>query len=90
MRTTVEIDDDLGLALRDHVHRDGGSLRQALNAALRRGLKVSRQARPAPRYRCPAVHMGETVSQSINLDKALALAGAMDDAETARELELRK
>jgi hypothetical protein len=36
------------------------------------------------------MHMGVPMSPSIDLDKALALAGALEDAETTRELELRK
>lgn len=90
MRTTVELDEDLVRELRDQVHREGGSLRQALNVALRKGLHPAEHVRRSPRYRCPAVPMGAPVSPSIDLDKALALAGALEDAETSREIELRK
>jgi hypothetical protein len=90
MRTTVELDDDLVQELRDRLSREGGSLRKALNVALRKGLSGSRRQHPAARYRCPVVHMGMPVSPGIDLDKALALAAALEDAETAGELERRK
>ncbi len=86
----MELDDDLVQELRDRLSREGGSLRKALNSALRKGLYDSgRQSQPAP-YRCPSVHMGMLVSPGIDLDKALALAAALEDAETAGELERRK
>ena len=85
----MELDADLVQELRDRLNREGGSLRKALNAALRKGLYGSGR-RPPARYRCPIVHMGTPVSPGIDLDKALALAGALEDAETAGELERRK
>ena len=90
MRTTMELDDDLVQELKDRLSREGGSMRKALNAALRKGLSSSGRQQPPRRYRCPVVHMGLPVSPGIDLDKALALAGALDDAETAGELERRK
>jgi len=86
----MELDDDLVQELRDRLVREGGSLRKALNAALRRGLSGSSSQQPSARYRCPVAHMGVPVSPGIDLDKALALAGALEDAETAGELERRK
>ena len=86
----MELDDDLIQELRDRLHREGGSLRQALNAALRKGLHGPGRRQPATRYRCPTAHMGVPVSPGIDLDKALALAAALEDAETAGELERRK
>jgi len=86
----MELDDDLVQELRDRQHREGGSLRKALNAALRKGLNGPSGQQPPVRYRCPIVHMGMPVSPGIDLDKALALAGALEDAETAGELERRK
>jgi hypothetical protein len=86
----MELDDDLVRELRERLHREGGSLRKALNAALRKGLSCSNRQQPTARYRCPVAHMGLPVSPGIDLDKALALAGALEDAETAGELERRK
>jgi len=50
--------------------------------ALQPGLAVSRN-RPTPkRYRIRAVSLG-TTSRGIDLDKALALAGSLEDEELA-------
>jgi hypothetical protein len=86
----MELDDDLVQELRDRLSKEGGSLRKALNTALRKGLYGSSRQETPVRYRCPSVHMGSPVSPGIDLNKALALAGALEDAETAGELERRK
>jgi hypothetical protein len=86
----MELDDDLVRELKDRLTREGGSLRKALNAALRKGLYGSGRQQPSTRYRCPSVHMGKPVSPGIDLDKALALAAALEDAETTGELDRRK
>jgi hypothetical protein len=90
MRTTIEIDGDLIKELKERGHREGKSLRKMLNAALRRGLTKPTASRSPRRYKCPAVPMGIPPSASLYLDKALALSGAMEDAEIIRKLELRK
>jgi hypothetical protein len=89
MRTTVEIDNDLIAELKQQGLRERKSLRKVLNTALRRGL-TSPLARAHRRYRCPAIPMGQPLGVKIDLDKALALAGAMEDMEIVRKLELRK
>jgi hypothetical protein len=90
MRTTVEIDDDLIKRLREQAHRDGTSLREKLNAALHKGLSAGGRVRTSRRYKCPSLAMGHPVAPTIDLDKALAISGALEDAEVARELELGK
>lgn len=58
----------------------------ALNDALRAGLGAGGGwARP---YRAPVYELG--VRPGVDLDKALALAGDLEDAEIVRKLELRK
>ena len=89
MRTTIEIDKDLIEELKQQGLREGKSLRKILNAALRRGL-TSPLAKPHRRYRCPSFPMGTPRGAKVDLDKALALAGALEDMEIARKLELRK
>jgi hypothetical protein len=89
MRTTIEIDADIFRALKESAHLEGLSFRAVLNAALRKGM--SAPGRPgARRYRCPRIPMGHVTAAGADLDKALALASAMEDAEIARKLELRK
>lgn len=88
MRTTIDIEDDLLKKLREQARREGKSLRSAVNAALRQGLQGGR-SRPKP-YRCPVFSLRSPVSPSIDLDRALAVADALEEAEVARKLEARK
>ena len=89
MRTTVEIDSDLIAELKRRGLREGLSLRKVLNTALRRGLTIP-SSRTQRRYRCPAFSMGNPRGAKVDLNKALALAGALEDLETVRKLEMRK
>lgn len=86
MRTTVDIDPHLLKRLRAEAHRRGVSFKDALNGALRRGLE-ERPRGPRREYRCPTFAMGVPLRP---LDKALALADALEDEEIARKLSLRK
>lgn len=90
MRTTIEIDDDMGRLLRDMAHRERTSFRAVVNAALRKGLHPTAEAAKGGRFRCPTFHLGGPVSTAIDLDKAMGLAAALEDAEAARKMELRK
>lgn len=86
MRTTIDLDPHLLKRLRAEAHRRGVSFKELLTRVLRRGL----EERPGPEatpYRCPTFPMG---APSRPLDKALALADALEDEEIARELTLRK
>ncbi len=90
MRTTVDIDSALLRRLRDEAHRRRLSFKALLNRVLHRGLEASgRSPRGSPPYRCPTFPLGQP-SAHVNLDKALAVAGALEDEEIARELSLRK
>jgi len=90
MRTTLTIDDDIMDEIRETAHREGVPLKQLVNRLLRLGLGSRKNPRPRKRYRCPAHSLGAPVSGALDLDKALSLASALEDAETARKLELRK
>lgn len=90
MRTTLTIDDDLMQELKDAAHRKGLPLKQLVNRALRRGLRALDESGVAKPYRCPSFSMGVPSPGTIDLDKALAIAGELEDEGTARELELRK
>lgn len=86
MRTTVTLDQDVAAKLREVARERGVSFKAALNDAVRAGL--GGDARSARRYRMPARRMG--VRRGVDLDRALRLAGELEDAEIARKLELRK
>ncbi|MCA1839572.1 MAG: antitoxin [Actinomycetota bacterium] len=86
MRTTVTIAPDLAATLRRIAQERGITFKEALNESLRAGLGT--QAGSTRPYRLRARPMG--LRPGIDLDKALRLAGAMEDAETLHKLELRK
>jgi hypothetical protein len=88
MRTTVRVDDELLEQLKAQARRENVSLTRLLNRTLRAGLKTAPR-RPAKRsrYRERPASMG---APRIALDKALTAAAALEDAEIARELSLRK
>jgi hypothetical protein len=86
MRTTVTLDEDVAARVKRLAAERGVSFKEALNALLRAGLDdPSRRAR---RYRAPTRRLG--ARPGIDLDKALALAGSLEDREVARKIELRK
>jgi hypothetical protein len=86
MRTTIDLDTDLLKRLRDAAHREGVSFKALLHRVLRRGLTMHAPAHPTP-YAVPTVPMGAPLRP---LDKALALADALEAEEIARELGQRK
>jgi hypothetical protein len=85
MRTTVTLDEDVADALKRVARVRGVTFKEALNDSVRRGLAKVEHDAP---YRVPSRSMG--LRPGVNLDKALALAAAEEDAETIRKLELRK
>lgn len=86
MRTTVTLDEDVAAALRALAAERGLSFKEALNAAVRAGLSGSRK-RSTP-YQVPTRPLG--LRPGVDLDKALRLAGELEDDELVRKLELRK
>lgn len=87
MRTTVDIDSHLLRRLRAEAQRRGIAFKDLLHGIIRRGLDDRPAA--AGRYRGRTFAMG-LPTPPIRLDKALALAATLEDAEVARELALRK
>ena len=84
----MRIDDDLLLELKARSRQESLSLTLLVNRLLRRGLQASRRdERPSRRYREPALSLGKP---AMDLDKALAVASALEDEEILRKLSLRK
>jgi hypothetical protein len=88
MRTTLTLDKDLALTLREEARRSGQPLKRIVNETLRAGL-VARKRPAARRYRLTPVRLGGVVP-GIDLHKALRLADALEDEAIARKLEMRK
>jgi hypothetical protein len=86
MRTTVTLDADVEAKLRARMRERGVSFKAAVNDAIRSGLDG-----PEPsvrRYRMPTAPLG--ARPGVDLERALALAGELEDAEMLRKLELGK
>jgi hypothetical protein len=84
VRTTVTLDPDSEALIRKLMDKRGLSFKEAVNQAIRAGLA------PRPRgkdFRTPTFRMGPS---KVPLDRALGLAGELEDAETARKLSTRK
>ncbi len=82
----MTLDQDVEAKLRTVMRERGVTFKEALNDSVRAGLTTGFQ--PSRRFRVHARPLG--VRPGINLDKALTLAGEMEDAEILRKLELRK
>lgn len=82
----MTLDDDVAAALRKVAAQRGQSFKEALNGVLRVGLSSS--APVTQPYRVPTRPLG--LRQGVDLDKALQLAGQLEDEEVVRELALRK
>lgn len=88
MRTTVTIDDDVEAMLTKLMRAKGISFKEALNSALRAGLLAGTGGRrPAP-VTLTVFHMKQR--RGLNLDKALALAGELEDEELVRKMAIKK
>jgi hypothetical protein len=88
MRTTVTIGDDLLRDLKQRARREGVSLTKIINRSLRFGLKAIHETDKPPKpFREKTFFMG---APKVNLDKALALAAALEDQEVREELVRRK
>lgn len=86
MRTTVTLDEDVAAKLHQVSRERGVSFKGALNDAVRAGLAAG-----APASRSFHVHTQPLgVRPNVDIDRALNLAGEIEDSEILRKLELRK
>ena len=89
MRTTLTIDDDVARALKRRAQETGRSFKALVNEALRAGLEETASEPLRRPYRLEPVAMGQ-VTNGYDMDKALVIAGSLEDEELTRKLELRK
>lgn len=88
MRSSVRIDDDLMTAVKSQAQEQGLSITRMLNRVVRAGLEaLSRSTDDREIYREKTFRMGRP---HVDLDKALALAAALEDEEVLRKMSLRK
>ncbi len=77
MRTTVTLDPDTEALVRRRMEQRGEPFKVALNALIRRG-----GAAPEP-FRTRTASMGRS---AVNLDRALTLAGEIEDDDLIRRM----
>lgn len=83
MRTTVTLDDDTLVIVRRLMRERRISFKQALNDAIRQG---ARQRRATTVFRTRTADLGVP---SVKLDRALQLAGELEDEELIRRQRRR-
>lgn len=88
MRTTLTIEDQVMHELKEVAHRRRKPLKTVVNEALRQGLKQLRQPVTPKKFRSPTFSLGHP--PTINLDKALTIASALEDDEISRKLTAHK
>lgn len=84
MRTTLALDEDVAQSNRELMGQGGSGFEETVDELLRRGLHDQRAPEP---YEPPV--FSSTVLPGIDLDKALFLAGRLEDEEIVRKIELR-
>jgi hypothetical protein len=82
MRTTVTLDPDTHRIVQRRMRERGQTFKQALNDAIREGA-LGPSDRPP--FRTETTAMGEP---TVNLDRALQLAGDLEDEELVRKARL--
>lgn len=80
MRTTVTLDPDAEQIVRRRMRERGMTFKEAINDAIRSGASTGRTPTP---FRTQTAAMGES---TVNLDRALQLAGELEDEELVRKL----
>lgn len=82
MRTTVTLDPDTAALVQQRMREHGITFKQALNDAVRAGSNEAREP-----FRTATADLGVP---SVNLDRALQIAGELEDDELIRRMRLRK
>lgn len=85
VRTTVTLEPDVEVLVKRLMREREMSFKGAVNYAIRRGLASDSGERKP--FRTKTYDMGEP---TVNLDKALQLAGELEDQEIIRKLRLGK
>jgi len=86
MRTTITLDPDVEQMLKNVLRERDVTFKEAVNDALRAGLKGTTGKRTLFRQRTFALGTG----QGFSWDKALEMASAIEDEELIRKMALRK
>jgi hypothetical protein len=87
VRTTVTLEPDTEALVKQLMRERGLTFKQAVNEAIRRGLGRGRGVGSEP-FRTPTFAMGWKAD--AGLDRALSIAGELEDEELARRIATRK
>ncbi|HMO47099.1 MAG TPA: hypothetical protein PKB14_13840 [Rubrivivax sp.] len=87
MRTTVTLDADVPALLKRARREQDRSFKETLNDAVRAGLRKPAAAAKAPRFVQRSFKMGRPL---VDLSKANALAGELEDTELAARTQRRR
>lgn len=85
IRTTLTLDPDVQALIDKAMRETGLSFKRTVNEAIRSALG---SANAGPPFETPTFHMG--FNPATPLDKALGLAGELEDEELLRKLSVRK
>jgi hypothetical protein len=78
MRTTVTLDPDTEQIIRRRMRERGMSFKEALNDVIRRGARDTGQE-----FRTQTASLGRS---TVNLDRALQIAGDLEDDDLVRKM----
>ena len=84
MRTTITLEPDTDAIIRRVMRERGLTFKEAVNEAIRAGATTRGRRRA---FRTPTFDMGRP---AVPIDKALRLAGELEDEELLRELAARR
>ncbi|MGL5858742.1 MAG: antitoxin [Angustibacter sp.] len=84
MRSTITLDADTEALIRRRMREKGVSFKEAVNDAIRTGLG---RRPPRSQFQTRTARLG---TPTVNLDRALQLAGELEDEELVRKMRLGK
>jgi hypothetical protein len=85
MRTTLSLESDVDQMLREMMIERGITMKEAVNAAIRAGIRpVSKTNK---RFRTPTFSLGVPI---VPLEKSLQIAAELEDDELIRKMNLGK
>ena len=87
MRTTLTIDEDLMVTIKEKVRVEKMSYKEVINKAIRAGISTVGERNPKP-YSCQSFALG--TPREVDLNHTSKLVDAFQDEEIARKLQLRK
>lgn len=87
MRTTVTIDPDVETLIKQVMRERGQSFKEVINASVRAAYGPTTQKKREP-FKTPTFALG--FFPHVNLDKALQLAGELEDEEILRKMRMGK